>query len=228
MAKGRWCCFVDADDGLPDNALKLLASQAQAPATDIVFGNGRSIGMEVPGRVDINTFRHLAVRAEGTIGVPWGSLYRTACLTPYLFDLPKEVMMGEDYIFWLRLIFSTDEAVAVVPQNTYLKGDDHTSSRFVWTTGYAERIDMYRTSAIPEAVRDEFMPDRIADRIATLMPCTLVEPKKTWRHSNFYESLLTDMHKANRPFSFKERLFLSLPARWLRRMYSRASNRLRR
>ena len=108
-AAGEWVCFVDSDDTLPPNALHFLLTGVTAD-TDIVFGNGYSLQSEKRSRIPIDEFRHLAVRAEGMIGVPWGSLYRRNILTPWLFDLPRHIMMGEDYLFWLRLVFTTERS----------------------------------------------------------------------------------------------------------------------
>lgn len=225
MAKGEWICSVDADDTLPGNALQLL-HDATTNNTDIVFGNGFTLGIQDKQPfIDINTFRHLAVRAEGTIGVPWGSLYRKTIISADLFDLPKEIYMGEDYIFWLRLVFKTTRPVATVWQRTYHKGTDTTSSRFVWTTDYASKIQSYREQSIPPAYRNDYLADTTADRKANLMACTLFEPRKTWKKSPFYRNLLADMNACHMVFSARERLFLALPARWLRRCYSWASRK---
>lgn len=127
QAKGEWIAFVDADDELEPYALARFAERIDV-GTDIVFGNGQSLPVPETDAIEIHTFRHLAVLGEGTIGVPWGSLFRKELLTPYVFDLPKELEMGEDYIYWLRMIFNTTRPVAVIKENLYRKGEEHTSN----------------------------------------------------------------------------------------------------
>ena len=221
MAKGDWCCFIDADDRIPQHALSMLTEKT-ADDTDIVFGNGYSINKK--GYVDIETFRHLAVRGEGTIGVPWGTLFRKNLLTPYVFDVPRSFYMGEDYIFWLRIIFTTSKDVAVVYENVYTKNADTTSSSFVWTSDYAALIHAYRIDAIPHEKRGEFLTDTIADRIANLFAVTLFEKRSEWRTSKFYRQLREDMETTGIHFTAKQKIFLYLLSRKLKRIFSAVSN----
>lgn len=220
-ARGEWCSFIDADDKIPQNALSSLAKKA-TDDTDIVFGNGYTINSR--GKVDIVTFRHLAVRGEGTIGVPWGTLFRRKLLTPYVFDVPRSFYMGEDYIFWLRIIFKTSKDVAVVYENVYTKNADTTSSSFVWTSNYAALIHAYRIDAIPHEKRGEFLTDTIADRIANLFAVTLFEKRSEWRTSKFYRQLREDMETTSIHFTIKQKIFLYLLSRKLKRIFSAVSN----
>lgn len=224
-AHGEWCCFIDSDDKIPQDSLLLLSNKI-SDNVDIVFGNGYSLGHNCKETIDIKTFRHLAVRGEGTIGVPWGTLFRRTLLTAYVFDVPRNFCMGEDYIFWLRIIFNTDKPVAVVKESVYDKGEDTTSSNFIWTSEYAERIQQYRMDAIPQDQRKIFLSDTISDRIANLCSVTLFESKRIWGNSTFYKHLIDDMHHSNMNFTKKQRLFLSLPSKGLRRLYSIISCKL--
>lgn len=221
MAKGEWCCFIDADDKIPPHALSLLTEKI-ADDTDIVFGNGYSINKK--GYVDIETFRHLAVRGEGTIGVPWGTLFRRNQLTPHVFDVPRSFYMGEDYIFWLRIIFKTNKAVSVVYDNVYTKRADTTSSSFVWTSDYAAQIHAYRIEAIPLERKGEFLADTVADRMANLFAVTLFEKRSEWSTSKFYRQLREDMETTGLHFTIKQKIFLYLLSRKLKRLFSAVSN----
>lgn len=225
-AHGTWIAFVDADDQLSPSAIRRLSSGISAD-TDIIFGNGYSLGLSAQQTVlDIEKFRHLAVRGEGTIGVPWGSLYRRSLLSHDVFDLPKDFYMGEDYIFWLRIVFKTSKPVAVVMDKTYDKGPDTTSRRFVWTTDYAERIQDYRLQSIPVSQQADFLADTLADRKVNLFACTLDQPRKTWQQSPFYRNILHDMEASGDRWTRKQQLFLCLPSRHLRRLYSWLSERI--
>lgn len=230
-ARGEWLCFMDADDCLPPHSLASLAAGDDG-SCDFVFGNARSIGASPQdAEMAMDRFRHLAVRGEGTIGVPWGSLYRRSVLTREMFDLPKELFMGEDYIFWLRLVFNTSRPVRLVYENAYCKGRDTTSRTFRWTADYAQLIQSYRLQAIPEGERRRYLPDTLSDRIANLFAVALFEPRRVWRRSVFFKDILGDMELSGVTFSPKQRLYLHLPCRWLRRLYARLSNaaaRLRR
>lgn len=227
QARGEWICFVDSDDTLPTDALENLA-QGISDDTDIVFGNGHSLPEQRQRTViPIDEFCHLAVRAEGTIGVPWGSLYRRSAMTPRLFDLPRHIMMGEDYIFWLRLVFSTEKPVSIVYKDVYCKGEEHTSNSFRWTAAYAYELNELRKEAIPQERHEEFMADMLSDRLANMLSVAQWSRRSDWADSPFYRELLADMKRYGISTPLKTRFFLSLPSLRLRRLYSWGSDHLK-
>ena len=220
QSKGEWLFFVDSDDMLPTDALRLLYERVSNDV-DIVFGNGYTLCNEQRAQVPIDDFRHLAVRSEGTIGVPWGSLYRRKVLSSSLFDLPREIYNGEDYIFWLRLIFSTDKPVNIVYEKVYLKGDEHTSGSFVWTAAYAQRLQQYRLKSIPQSLRHQYLSDALADRIANLFDVAVWSPRQEWISSQFYRDIISDLSSLGKCLTLRQRFFLSVPSLRLRRVISR-------
>lgn len=226
LAEGDWVAYVDADDKLLPGALSRLMART-SDKTDIVFGNGKSIGMNVDGTMPMKRFRHLTVRAEGTIGVPWGSLYRRDLLLPRLFEVPRELVNGEDYIFWLRLVFSTEKDVSVLADNVYDKGEAHTSNSFRWTADYCEKLNRLRMESIPTDERDTYFDDILNDRIANLFATSLWQSKAEWAGSKFMTEIRKDLKLHGRSLSLKQRLFLALPSITLRRLVASCLERLR-
>lgn len=209
-ATDEWLCFVDSDDTLPPDALSVLYSAATND-TDIVLGNGYTLSDEQRKQIPMAEFRHLAIRGEGNIGLPWGSLYRRSVLSPYLFDIPRHIMMGEDYIFWLRLVFSTEKPVNVVYETVYQKGDDHTCNTFLWTSEYCYELNELRMGAIPAEQRDDYLSDTVDDRLANLYAVAVHEPRRIWRHSPYYQDIIDDMKRLNMKLPLRKCLFLLMP-----------------
>lgn len=210
QSSGEWLTFVDADDTLPVHAIQYLL-QGSDDDSDIVFGNGYSLSPEKRTHIPIEEFRHLAVRADGMIGVPWGSLYRRTVVTSYLFDLPRHMMMGEDYIYWLRLVFTTEKPVRIVYEHVYEKGDDHTSNVFQWTADYCYELNEWRKSAVPVDLQNIYFDDMLSDRIANLFAVSVCCHRKEWKKSRFYQDILDDLKTSNKRFSLKQKLFLAMP-----------------
>lgn len=211
-AKGEWIAFVDSDDQLLPHAIADLYERVDDD-TDIILGNGNELPNERREVIPMDDFRHKAVRGDGTIGVPWGSLYRRAVITPYLFDLSRDVISGEDYIFWLRLVFSTERPVKVVYKNVYTKSTDRTSGYFKWTADYAQMLNKLRVGSIPKSQRDFYFDDILHDRIANLFDVSVSQSAKEWRHSQYYRDILRDTQ-----LSLKQRLFLAIPSLRLRKL----------
>lgn len=222
-ADGGWVTFVDSDDTLLPTALADLYAHA-GDGTDIVLGNGESLPGERRPRIPIDEFRFLAVKGEGQIGLVWGSLYRRSSLMEYDFDMPPGIRMGEDYLFWLRLVFRTDSPVNVLYKNVYRKGADTCCSQFVWTADFAQRIHELRKGSIPAGVRALYMKEMISDRVANLFEVAVHCPRSEWQGSPFWQELVADMDEAGVRFPLKHRLFFALPGRRLRRAYSRLSD----
>jgi hypothetical protein len=190
------------------------------------MGNGQSLGVHVPQEMAMRQFRHLAVRGEGTIGVPWGSLYRRSIITQELFDWPHDIVNGEDYLFWLRLVFSTTKAVSIVKGKVYDKGPEHTSRSFVWTADYAYRLNQFRMEAIPADVRSEYEADALSDRLVNMFSVAVCQPRSQWTKSAFYQDILQDSIRLGLPLPTKHKLFFALRSRWLRRLYGWLSKKV--
>lgn len=225
QAKGEWITFVDADDELEQYALARFSERINND-TDIIFGNGQSLSIPYRKNIEIHTFRHLAVLGEGTIGVPWGSLFRKKLLKPFVFDLPKELEMGEDYIYWLRMIFHTERPVAIIKENLYRKGAEHTSNDYHWTASYCHLLNGLRMKSIPQEQQEEFLVDTIKDRIVNLLAVALCEPRAKWIHHSFYTELREDMKKVGVTFTLKQKFFLFLLNHSLRRLYILLSKKI--
>lgn len=226
FAHGVWIAYVDSDDSLPATALWDLYQQVN-DETDIVFGNGGSIALEHRTRIPIQDFRHLTVRSEGTIGVPWGSLYRRIVLSDNLFDIPREIINGEDYLFWVRLVFQTQKAVHVVYKAVYNKGADHTSNTFVWTADYCQRLHQLRVESIPAEMYDEFADDVICDGLVNLFATAVCQSRKVWGSSHFYLQLMHEIKERRYRMGWKKQLFLQIPSLRLRRLIAKVFKKIK-
>lgn len=222
-AIGEWICFVDSDDTLPVNSLELLHN-ATTDNTDIVLGNGYTLFPETRNTISISDFRHMTVRGDGTIGVPWGSLYRRSVITPYLFDIPRHIYNGEDYLYWLRLVFLTEKPVNVVYYSVYNKGEEHTSNCFVWTADYCYELNELRKKSIPTDLLNIYLPDMLKDRLVNLFAVAVCQSKKEWKKSKFYKDIINDMKVINCSFNIKQKCFLFIPSLWLRKYISHRKN----
>lgn len=222
-AIGEWICFVDSDDTLPVNSLELLHN-ATTDNTDIVLGNGYTLFPETRKTIPISDFRHMTVRGDGTIGVPWGSLYKRSVITPYLFDIPRHIYNGEDYLYWLRLVFLTEKPVNVVYDSVYNKGEEHTSNRFVWTADYCYELNELRKKSIPTDLLNIYLPDMLKDRLVNLFAVAVCQSKKEWKKSKFYKDIINDMKVINCSFNIKQKCFLFIPSLWLRKYISHRKN----
>ncbi len=215
-AVGEWLAYVDADDTLPEDALATLLQRAD-DGTDIVLGNGHLLQGESRSVIPMSDFRHLTIRSEGTIGVPWGSLYRRTVVDDSLFDIPREIYNGEDYLFWVRLVFLTEKPVHVVRQPVYNKGAEHTCADFVWTADYCQKLNLYRVGSIPAGLYDSYADDVITDQLVNLFAVAVCQRRQEWVCSDFYQNLMKEIRDRGYSLNWKKILFLRLPSLRMRR-----------
>lgn len=221
-ARGEWIAFVDSDDMLPPNAVAQLLDKTN-DRIDIVLGNGYMLPNESRSLINMDEFRHLTVRAVGTIGVPWGSLFRKNVLSRHVFDIPRDIVNGEDYIFWLRIVFSTEKTVAICYENVYKKGDSHTSNSFVWTADYAYKLNEFREAEIPFEERRNYLADMVDDQLSNLFAVAQWSHRNQWRNSPFYKKVMENLAEIGQKLTFKQRFFLAIPSLKIRKLYAKIS-----
>lgn len=109
-AKGKYICFVDADDELPKNSLFTLLDNSND--FDIVIGTYKEIDKD---KEIINIFsRNVCREFDGLSYIqyqlenilyhaPWGKLIKKNCFDDTTLDIPRAIFRGEDYIMNIRL-----------------------------------------------------------------------------------------------------------------------------
>jgi len=109
---------VDADDTIPNNALVQLYQTAIENKLDIIqaarrfYPNGSSTyqlsTFEKPGIYNNLEFIHLLFQNKSNAG-PVGSLYKRDLFGEETFNIPKDVILGEDFYMNLCLAFRADK-----------------------------------------------------------------------------------------------------------------------
>ncbi|GHV12256.1 hypothetical protein AGMMS49938_04440 [Fibrobacterales bacterium] len=125
LAKGEWICFVDADDQIPIHAIDALLQNSDK--ADIVIGSMANGLMPKIDRFTKKKDLHgsLFLRKLLINKMPWGPYARIIkrdLLTSSVFNLPREIYRGEDYIMNLRLAQKIQSVVCtpdVVYQQTF-------------------------------------------------------------------------------------------------------------
>lgn len=104
---GEWICFVDADDVLPRDSISHLFSNVD-DSVDVVIGqisfNGDWMWPYRPmeKKLDRNQYIHKLVSCKIHSG-PVARLFRKSLFNHEVFNLPREIRVGEDYIMNVRI-----------------------------------------------------------------------------------------------------------------------------
>lgn len=151
-AHGEWITFVDADDKLPTNTIYDY-NNAISDKYDIIIGIF-GIRKRYPNPIiDINSYRK-AIIEEKIPHAPWGKLFRRKIFSTYVFDIPREIIIGEDHIMNLRLSFASDKDVAVINKELYIytPSDCSISNNFKSTASYEYSLYNLIKISVPNLV----------------------------------------------------------------------------
>lgn len=109
-AQGAYCCFVDADDCLPQDALECLAS-ALTDEFDMVIGGYEyyddkghiKYRVEERSVYDLNRDAAVALMYHPApyryLGYIWGKLFRTAIIQAHHLSFHEQICFNEDRLF---------------------------------------------------------------------------------------------------------------------------------
>lgn len=137
-AKGNYLMFVDGDDYMPINALKLLVSKAQQTNADIVTGSyirvnpvGKETFEEVKmpyGGSKENVLR--ALLEKKFVQTLWGKLYKAELFKNYRYETFDNMKNGEDAYLFYQIVNNVGHVVCI-PESVYYYIENPNSSTHV-------------------------------------------------------------------------------------------------
>ncbi len=111
--------FVDGDDSLPPTTLQTLH---QAMDSDVEFVFTDKVLDFFPrieaDRIPATEFQKLMLE-EKAASAPWGKLFRRELFDQSTFDIPREIVMGEDLIMNMRLSGKCKNFLGVIHTSVY-------------------------------------------------------------------------------------------------------------
>lgn len=156
--------FVDSDDTLLPEALEVLARYAEEDYDIIVADYDRHDKRYSDREMDVAEFVNQMYLYKITPS-PCARLYRRSLFDDSTFQLPQNFIMGEDFVMNLRLAFTSQKKVRVLPTVIYCYNNnlDSTMNTFRYTLDYLSQSYRFKKQAIPEAYRKECMPYCVAN-----------------------------------------------------------------
>lgn len=119
VSAGEWITFVDGDDTLPNNALAMLYDKTKGSDTDIIEGYSYYRN-HLPLIRTIDDYRQCLLKSVDDVSVAvWGKLFRKEIINLWCFDIPNEIVRGEDWIMNIRIAFLSKKTPILIPDKVY-------------------------------------------------------------------------------------------------------------
>lgn len=126
-AAGRYICFVDCDDTLFPDSLKVLFDAAVVNDADIVCANS-TYAYRIKFNSLLKPIEYIAALLEQKVDlVVWAKLYKRHVLTDWAFDIPSHIKFAEDYIMNVRVGFNS-ERISFIRDIVYNYSEYNTGS----------------------------------------------------------------------------------------------------
>ena len=225
-AKGVKCAseteyitFVDADDFLPPTAIYDLYFCANSDY-DIIVGNyDRNYRIYFDNVVEPDTYSKLLLSGKLHSG-PVARLYRRKLFqNEEIFNISREVLVGEDLIMNLHLSIINCKKVKIIPKVVYNYYNNSSSvmNTFVYTSSYLGKLYELEKKLIFASNKHEFITNCIEGILN--YKNIIIEHylfNNEWKKTDFHKKLLVDIKE----YKYKLSLYLRLSLSFSNPVYS--------
>lgn len=187
--------FVDSDDTLAPKALEVLADYVKDDYDIIVADYDRNDKRYPDQELDVVEFVNQMFLYKITPS-PCARLYRRTLFNEATFDLPRNFIMGEDFVMNLRLAFASRKKIRLVPAIVYYYSDnvDSTMNTFNYTHDYLAQSYKFKKQAIPEKYRKECMPYCVSNILKmNHLIMRYYHTEKKWKRLPLHQQVLDDI-----------------------------------
>lgn len=198
IAKGEWITFVDSDDYILEAALENLLAKADNN-TDIIIGWMNTFQTQ-DEEISIDMYRSRCIGCYAIDVGPCAHLFRNILYDDSVFDIPRELTVGEDNLMNIRLAFRTEKPVRFVHEMVYVYETNEGSvmHSFVSSMYYENLFHEYRMISIPFRFQPYYMRETIEIRIYQLLKHVQKHSfSREWMQTNFFHTLIRDIHQTH-------------------------------
>ena len=200
----EWIAFVDSDDTIKKDTLQVLIENANNNY-DIIISSFRKYSKVREGIITVKHYLQFLFSENNISLGPCGKLYRRTLFDRHTFDIPRDIVIGEDLIMNIHLALYTDKCVKIISDELYnyreyAESTFHSHKR---TPKNEQDIHLNKIKTLPKDLKDECIKSTIQTRF--------LRAKEFWgykysvedmKKSEFYTSLRSDIkkYKFNIPF----------------------------
>ena len=212
-ASGDWVCFVDSDDALPKDALQNLYAGTKArEIVEMVVGFRDGVKIKTfDAGYSLEDYRYDTIARRNLHVAVYGRLYRRKLFTDFMFDIPRNVLKGEDWLFNVRYAFAMQHKPVVVEKCVYhyiiTSGGLHTSEE---TPESLINYDLLRLASIPQQCQQQYISAIMEARFILLLDWTFANLFSVrWQSNAFVTYLKEKIKEAGYTLTLQQKMLLS-------------------
>ena len=212
-ASGDWVCFVDSDDTLPEDALQNLYTGTKAMETvEMVVGFRDGVKIKMfDAAYSLEDYRYDTIARKDLHVAVYGRLYRRKLFTNFMFDIPRNVLKGEDWLFNVRYAFAMQHKPVIVEKCVYhyiINTDGlHTSPE---TPESLINYDLLRLASIPKQYQQQYISAIMEARFILLLDWTFANLFSVrWQSNAFVTYLKERIKEAGYTLTLQQKMLLS-------------------
>ena len=212
-ASGDWVCFVDSDDALPMDALQNLYAGTKArEIVEMVVGFRDGVKIKTfDATYSLEDYRYDTIARRNLHVAVYGRLYRRKLFTDFMFDIPRNVLKGEDWLFNVRYAFAMQHKPVVVEKCVYhyIITDEglHTSEE---KPESLINYDLLRLASIPQQYQQQYISAIMEARFILLLDWTFANLFSVrWQSNAFVTYLKEKIKEAGYTLTLQQKMLLS-------------------
>ena len=208
----EWITFVDSDDTITPDALETMCNYASEYNNEIILTYVKEYTTIEAGTITKEDYLNYLFAEKHIYVAPWGKLFNRVLFDENIFDLPQEIVIGEDLIMNIRLALKTNKNIELIPQEiynyrTHAQSVFHSHKR---TPENEQAIHEYKIRSLPSSAKDKY--------IAATIPTRILRATEFWwyrysvkgmKKNVFYTSLYSDINKYKYKLSIIDRLIFT-------------------
>lgn len=221
-SQAEWITFVDADDTLPSDALYQMCLKTNE-TSDIIIG--AMDDRVLPHTITIRDYRSACIAGTVFSTALWAKMYRRSLFNDWVFDIPREIKVGEDLLMNVRLSFRTRLSPLVLPATivyNYRSNPQSVMHQYIYTLDSAERRLSYLKLSIPDAEFEEYRYDYDKNVWRLLSVLVYDNPDdNSWRGSSMYLYFKDEINSGRFKMTLSQKMALWPRNKWQLRIVNK-------
>lgn len=208
-AEGDYITFIDSDDYLPHNNVFEIMNNSLAIENntdlDILIGGGSENCL-----LSADEYLKKILLGYSAYTGPWAKWYKRELFNDFIFDIPRDIRVGEDFLMNIRLVKDRENiTIREIPDEVYAyvrNNSESLTAGLKRTEDYEHTFYQELKKSFAQEKLDNFTNEIISSRLNGLKYIVLSKNYRVNTNHIFYRELLKDIREKKYKLNIEEKL----------------------